>query len=66
MNVKHKTKITISPPDGSSLKQAVIYVSQDYIDDERFDILKKACERAAQEFVCLNEWEIWKKRPEKD
>lgn len=57
MDEKNNTTITITPPKDSGLELCTIVIAQEYIETERLDILKKACERAWQEFVKANEWE---------
>lgn len=53
--MKEYTKIMIVPHHGKPIE---ILISQEYIDAERLDILKKGCTRAWQDFIKENNWEI--------
>lgn len=57
MKPEENTTISISPPEGKG-EPITIIVSQKFIDNERLDVLQKSCQRAWQEFVFVNKWEV--------
>ena len=57
MNKEENTTVTISPPEGMG-ESVTMIIKQEFINDQRLDILQKACEIAWQSFVKENKWNI--------
>ena len=56
MNPEENTQIKIIPPNGKG-EEITIIINQEMIDNQRLDVLRKACQRAWQDFIITNDWE---------